>query len=337
MPAGSVRAAWLAELARVDLSVIAAQPAWAADEYSAASRLSRQTAAGAHPAGPPAVSGADWVRRLPDLALSSLDRWDLEPDGPARAGHTAVVVPVRRQEQRLALKLSWPHPMLLGEVLALRHWAGRGAARLVAADPGAGLILLERLDADHDLSGEPLHQACEALGEVLALLHRPAPAGIVRATLWLAEQLSPTQPGVPRRLLDRARGLLDELAGDADPPLLLHGDLHFGNVLGALPLAEERTTGDEWVAIDPQPLAGAAGLELQAALRNRLDEYPDGSGFRWGVRYRVGLICDSAGIDEELARRWAIVRACVDAVWAAADGDSAAVSLHIALMKALDD
>ena len=94
----------------------------------------------------PDVSGAEWLRRLPSLIDASLARWDLVPDGEARHGECALVLPVRLQGNDFAdsaptreaiLKLTWPHDEARLEHLALRHWNGRGAVRLLAADPAS--------------------------------------------------------------------------------------------------------------------------------------------------------------------------------------------------------
>ncbi len=258
-------------------------------------------------------------------------RWDLSLDGPAMAGHASVVLPVRRDGERLALKAGWPHALAHVEHVALRLWAGGPAARLAAADPSSTTMLIERLDPGRTLAAEPLDEACETLGRLLGSLAVPAPPVVPEARGWLAAELArPAAAELPRRLTSRATGLLDDLGNS--PPRLVHGDLHFDNVL-ARPLPDGRR---EWVAIDPQPLAGHPGLDLQAVLRDRTEEYPPGSGLRWGVRNRLGIVCEAAGLDEDEARLWCYLRTCVDAIWAVEDGDHDQVRLHISLMKALD-
>ena len=113
-------------------------------------------------------SGSQWAGTLPRLIDAALTRWELIPDGPVMSGWTAVVVPVRRGTQPLALKVGWPHDEALGEHLALRHWNGVGAVRLVAADPASWSLLMERLDHTRDLSTLPMEQALAIAGETLA-------------------------------------------------------------------------------------------------------------------------------------------------------------------------
>lgn len=275
---------------------------------------------------------------LPHLLARTLDDWGVHPVGPARTGCTALVIPVERDGTALALKLVWPHTDGAGEPLALRLWDGNGAVRLVAANPGRGALLLEWLDPTRDLEDPAvdIDTACEIIGQLLRRLHVPAPPNIRSLAVFLDEHLHGarglTRAGdqLPRRAVDRALKLAtDLLAQDDATTTLVHGDLHFRNVLAA-----ER---EPWLTIDPKPLAGHPGIELQPVLRNRVPELGTGSAFRWSVRRRLEVVCDSAGIDEDTARGWTIVISTLEAYWATLAGVPEHVGLHLALAKALDD
>ena len=277
-------------------------------------------------------SGAAWASKAQRLLAEQFARWDLRADGDVRTGWTAVVAPVTRDGEPLALKVVRPSVDTDGEPLALRHWAGDGAVRLVAAEPSRGALLLERLDPARDLLALDIEEACTVIGSLLARLHRPAPPGLRRLGPWSQgwlEELA-RRDTLPRRFVSRARGLQRELQAAPDgEAALLHGDLHFENVLAG--------AREPWLAIDPQPIGGHPGFELHAVLRNRTDELGAGAAFRWSVRRRVDVVCEAAGIDPDVARLWTIVRCGIEAVWALDDGNSREVSFSIALAKALDD
>lgn len=281
-------------------------------------------------------SGADWAAGLPRLLAEVVDDWALEPLGVGASGQTSLVVPVGRDGERLALKLVWPHLEARDEPLVLRHWDGRGAVRLVAADPGRGALLLEALDADRDLGQVEIDTACAVVGELLRELNVPAPHGLRTLSSFARDQLARLQDSdgaLPRRMLDRTTGLVRELSRDPRcDATLVHTDLHYGNVLASLPGSGR----PEWLAIDPHAMAGHPGFELQPLLRNRVEELGTGSTFRYLVRRRLEICCEAAGIDEDEALAWTFVHTAVQAGWAAADGDRDAVSFNVALLKALD-
>ncbi|GAB3450335.1 streptomycin 6-kinase [Phycicoccus ginsengisoli] len=298
--------------------------------------VQRHTAQDGGVGGP---SGGDWASGLPRLLAQVCAEWHLEPTGSPRTGWTALVVPVAREGRPLALKLVWPHVEARDEALVLRHWDGRGAVRLVQADPTRWVLLLEALDAARDLRSLDIDSACDVAGRVLGELHRPAPPGLRLLSEFAqdqAEKIAAADGVLPPRMVDRVRGLVRDLVADpACDATLVHTDLHYENVLHTLP-GSTRPATDGWVAIDPHAMAGHPGFEVQPLLRNRVDELGTGSSFRWLVRRRLEVVCESAGIDEDEALAWSYVGAAMEARWAAQDGDQERVSFTVALLKALD-
>lgn len=281
-------------------------------------------------------SGQQWADRLPRLLADLLDDWGLSPNGPATPGSAALVVPVLRDGEAFALKLTWPHLEGRDEPLALRHWDGHGAVRLVAADPSRGALLLELLDSTRDLVSVDIDLACEVVGTVLAELNVPAPQGLMRLSSFAREQaakLAGSEGLLPRRMVERTNALVRDLTSDPRcDAVLLHTDLHYENVLASLPGSGRPS----WLAIDPHAMAGHPGFELQPLLRNRADELDTGSAFRYLTRRRLEICAEAAGIPEDEALAWSYVHSAFQAQWAAQKADHAAVSLHIALLKALD-
>ena len=281
------------------------------------------------PRSPDALSGVDWLRRLPRLLADLLDEWRLTPAGAVGWGLCAVVVPVSSVAGPAALKVTWPHQEAASEHLALRHWDGHGAVRLLRADPHRSALLLERLDPV-DLRSIPDEEACEVVGALLAQLRAPAIARTPTLSAYVARQLGKPPPVhvLPRRFVDQGRRLAAELGSDPGVDTdLLHSDLHGENVL--------RGERQPWLAIDPKPMAGERAFEVAPVLRNRVDELGTGSAFRWNVRRRLETVCAAAGIDEDRAKAWTIVRE-VDRAGDESPGSPGA-SLAVALIKAMND
>jgi streptomycin 6-kinase len=280
----------------------------------------------------PYVSGDDWLVHLPRLVEESLAEWDLTLDGDPMHGRCALVLPVRRRDGSPAvLKVTWPHADAQHEHLALQHWGGRGAVRLLAANPGRWTMLLERLNGGKDLYGVPIDEACQVIGDLLRQLDHPALPQLSRLSsecAQLVERLRSAPPAMPRRFVEQARSLVSDLVTDADiDSRMVHTDLHYWNVLAA-----ER---QRWLAIDPKPLAADPAYAVTPALWNRWDEATASGDLRRHLRHRLSIVCDGAGIDDERARAWSIVREVQNGLWAVEDDDGDELTKAIAIIKAM--
>jgi streptomycin 6-kinase len=247
---------------------------------------------------------ATWVDRLPNLLAGLMEEWELSSDGLMMHGYVALVVPVRTPSGRPAvLKISFPDEESEHEHLALQHWGGRGAVRLLRADPHRRAMLLERLHQERlddlwDL------EACEVVAALYPLLHVPAPPQFRSLTSYAArgaDRLAelPRNAPLPRRLVEQAVSLSRDFAVDPDSTgTMIHGDLHYENVMAA--------DREPWLAIDPKPMDGDPHYELAPMLWNRFEELA--GEVREGVRRRFHALVDHAELDEHRARDWVVVR-----------------------------
>jgi streptomycin 6-kinase len=259
--------------------------------------------------------GPDWVAwldRLPAVVRDLLDEWEVTADGEATYGYASLVLPVLAADGAQAvLKVGFPDWESEHEALALQRWHGDGAVRLLKADPHRQALLLERLSRE-DLGEHWDVQACEIIGGLYSRLHVPAPPQL-RTLSWYADQvaarLAALPPGapLPPRFVDQARSLAVSFATDeATDGTLIHTDLHYGNVLATDPGGREAEKGPSWLAIDPKPLSGDPHYEIAPLLWNRFGELA--GRIREGVRDRFFAAVDAAGLEEERARDWVIVR-----------------------------
>ena len=252
-----------------------------------------------------------WVDALPKLLDARLQTWDLRIDGTAGNGFCSIVIPVRTREHCPAmLKIAYPDEESEHEHLALRRWDGGGAVRLLRADPHQRALLLERLHPEN-LRGLWDIEACEIVAGLYGRIHVAAPpklrlltGHIARANADLATL--PRNAALPHRLIEQALTLGADLISDpASVGTLIHGDLHYDNVL-----AGDR---EPWLVIDPKPMSGDPHYELAPMLWNRWAEL-DGY-VRDGVRQRFHTLVDAAGLDVDRARAWVIVRMMHNALW----------------------
>lgn len=264
---------------------------------------------------------AHWLDRLPRLAARLLEDWRLRPDGDPLHGSCSLVLPVRTGDDiRAALKISFEgDEESEHEGLTLQRWGGDGAVTLLRADPRRRALLLEWLPGS-DLGEVYDVEACEIVAGLYPRLHRPALPQLRTMTSyverWLAElaDLGRDIP-FPRRYVEQALSLRRDLASDpASPGVIVHGDLHYGNVLAA--------GREPWLAIDPKPMDGDPHYEPAPMLLNRMDELEANASavpVREGIRRRFHTLVDVAGLDEERARDWVVVRMVLNAGWSVQD------------------
>ena len=108
----------------------------------------------------------------------------------------------------------------------------------------------------------------------------------------------PRSAPLPRRLVEQAIALgRDFVADPASTGTLIHGDLHYENVLAA--------DREPWLVIDPKPVNGDPHYEIAPMLWNRWDELAGDT--RDGVRRRFHTLVDAAGLADDRARAWVVV------------------------------
>ena len=129
----------------------------------------------------------------------------------------------------------------------------------------------------------------------------------------------------------------DFVADPASTGTLIHADLHYENVMAA--------DRQPWLAIDPKPMSGDPHYEPAPMLWNRFEELAGRRAQRaCGARFHA--LVDHAGLDEERARDWVVVRMLDNALWRLAGRPTASsgsrrtdeyLTMCIAIAKAVQD
>ena len=257
--------------------------------------------------------GRQWVDGFPVLLERCREQWgvvELEETFPY-IGYAWVAPGKLADGTQVVLKLAPPDKEFANEIVALRLYAGEGAVRLLEADPAATALLLERL-----LPGDTLAAGVEDDVEATAIaagvfrqLFRPLPADHPFPTIdrWgqaFERVAAPYAGGFPADLFEPAHQLYFDLCRSAGAPVLLHGDLHHWNILGA--------QREPWLAIDPKGVAGEPAYEVGAFLRNHL---PQGEDLAAVLRRRARQFSDVLGLDHERVVAWAFATSVLSALW----------------------
>ena len=255
------------------------------------------------------IGSASWLEELPKRVQRLCQHWSLELDGAAMHGGLSLVVPVRRAEEALVLRVAWPHGATGEEIIALRAWNGRGAVKLIEADIPSDALLLERLDSQRSLKTLPLEEALSVMGALLRRLAIPAPDGIPRLPNHAAglaagfrERWNASGRPFSERLLET---VIDAAVqrGPQAASLLVHYDLYDNNVLAG--------TREDWLAIDPKTISGDVEFGLAQMLWRRLEDMDGKTGFwrAWQV------LLEASGADAKSARGWTLLRVADYWLW----------------------
>ena len=266
------------------------------------------------------AAGAAWASRVPATIAACAERWSLQIGPPFPDLTYNVAAPARRADgTAVVLKVCFPDREFLTEAAALRLFAGRGAVQLLEADLEAGALLLERIEPGTSLVTLDDEVATAAAAAVMTRLWRPVPATHQFPTVgdWAAglgrlrARFGGGTGPLPALLVEKAERLFDELLASAPPPVLLHGDLHHGNVLAA--------HREPWLAIDPKGIIGEPAFETAALLHNPESLLAAPHPGRLLAR-RVDQLSERLGLDRERIRSWGIAQAVLAASWGLEDG-----------------
>lgn len=261
-----------------------------------------------------------WWADLPGVLDDLAGRWGLAVGDAVGRGNTSLVLRCRRGDGRAGmLKLTPDADLAAAEAAALWSWQPSGRVPAVwGAAPGA--VLLEALPDETPLaeSGRPVGPA--EIAGLIADLHRTGPPvpgpGVVPLaervdfvfTHWIRRHPSrgpAATRAVPVERLHRGHALARTLAADPCRPVLLHGDLHPGNVLDG---------GDRGlVAIDPRACVGDPAVDAVDWVF-----WPPAGPAAWDSRTRA--LAPAIGVTPDRLRSWCAAFAALLAAGEAARG-----------------
>jgi streptomycin 6-kinase len=254
-----------------------------------------------------------------------LARWDLVPDGEPIKTPSSLLLAVRHNGMPAMLKVAREEEERRGGTL-MEWWDGDGAAKVLARH--GEVLLLERATGSRSLAAMVADgqddETSRILCDVALRLHAPRPGPppeLVPLTRWF-EALAPaarTHGG----LLVRADSAAQALLADPRDVVVLHGDIHHGNVLDG---------GDRgWLAIDPKGLSGERTFDFVNILRNPDAELALAAG---RFHRQVEVLAAAAMVERHRLLDWTLAFAGLSAAWHLSEGTPADLDFAIAALAA---
>ncbi|MEU6043544.1 aminoglycoside phosphotransferase family protein [Streptomyces griseus] len=248
---------------------------------------------------------AAWCAGTPDLIARLASRWGLALGGPLPDGASSVALRCRWPDGTPAVLKVSPERDLMAEQVRMLGWfavSGRVPA-VLAADEEAGAMVLEEILPGTLAEYMPAASLPEQWAELLAALHGVAPTPQLTRVLRgrceesfarVGRRLS--EPAIGTRmdaaLWDRAIQRCERLLDTETTTVLLHGDLHLGNVLDG---GAERGL----LAIDPKACVGDPCFDA-------VDYVVAGAGLE-GVEVRCARVAAACGLDGDRLHAWSQV------------------------------
>ena len=268
------------------------------------------------------TQGEEWLQKLPSIINRFKQQWALEVGAPEHKLNYNYVAPARLQDGTEAiLKLGSPNPELLYEIDTLTAYDGKKAVRLLKSDREAGAMLLERIRPGKALTAlqeQDDEQATTIAATVIRDLSVEVPTEGTFPTIadWgkVFERIrSKELPVDIVPMLDRAERLLGELDQSKQAEKLLHGDLHFENIL-----LDEK---NGWVAIDPKGVVGDPTFEAARLLHNPQSLAQEANA-RQIIERRLEILSSTLNQDKKRLAQWGYVDCMLAASWGIEDNGS---------------
>jgi streptomycin 6-kinase len=211
-----------------------------------------------------------------------------------------------------------PDDEFLSGLDALLFYGGRGMVRVLEVARDDRIVLMELVIPGDTLWHAPIDRALEAVASVMSKLRGAPPKGHSFPDVRSYHRAWPNHvrlyrgPGpIDADLFDIGERLFIELCDSGAEPVVLHGDLHYGNVLSS--------DRQGWLAIDPKGVTGEPCYEVGDLFRNRVDELYGSADPVRAMRRRVDAVADLTSFDPERIRAWALAQAVLSEVWTADD------------------
>lgn len=255
-----------------------------------------------------------WLNELPKLLDEYAHKWQLTLGACyADASFNFVAPALLNNGEKVVLKCGIPHEAMQHEIAALQYFNGIGAARLLQAEQDKGIFLLEQVTPGTLLETHADENKTTVLAvKLMNQLHKPLAEKLAFPNLqdWfngfdkLYAQFNGKTGPFPKILVDSAKGISHELLSSMSDPVLLHGDLHYANILfsdrhGAL-------------AIDPKGVMGEREYEIPFP---RIDKGITKKFFK----RRIDCFIDISEFDRQRVIGWFFSKAMLAAWWSFED------------------
>lgn len=258
-------------------------------------------------------AGRQWLDSLPNLVKSFTSKHKLTITHPLRPlSYNYIIEATQKDGTSVIAKFLAPDKDATNEIHALRFMAGDGIVKLLDYDETHQVALLEKLTPGHILTTITEDNAIAITANIMKAVWKPIinpPHTFPTTQQWFARlnRHIDLPEGFSPDLLQLAKITADKLHNSLGELVLLHGDLHHGNILSS----EHR----QWRAIDPKGIIGEREYEVGAFLRNPTPELADTTITPEQLQHRVNTFSQLLTLDKQRLIDWGFSQAVLAAIW----------------------
>lgn len=246
------------------------------------------------------------IQPMPSKNMFSdyLTRWNLIPDGDPIKTNSSQLLPVRYHTIPAMLKIALIEEECRGNAL-MAWWSGVGSVPVLAYEGKA--LLMERARCNKSLIEIAMNcddEASRIICQVANILHVPKdnPPPLVSLSEWFKDLgITAIKYG---GIFNSAYTIATELLNAPEDIVVLHGDIHHGNILNFVT--------DNWRAIDPKGLIGERGFDFANLFCN--PNMSIASSPQRLIR-QLDIVASTAKLNPNRLLKWIVAYAGLSASW----------------------
>jgi len=276
-------------------------------------------------------SGLVWLENLPVLASTLAKIWNLRDLVSCEDLSYNYVMSGWRNDLPIILKIGIDLRSIQQECSAIHAFNGHGLIKLLEADLDHGAILITRavpgrtlVALFHDADDKALGIACN-LARQLHKATMPSEHKFPMLSEWFS--IIDQNWDLPNEKLQLARNLKNDLFNNSKTNVLLHGDLHYANIL---------SDSDDWVVIDPKGVIGDPMYDMTGCLlREPFKQMMGLSDIKGRLQHRMKFVAEYLKTDLKQVWVWTYIQSVMSICWSLEDGQD--VSLKRVFLGILEE
>ena len=261
--------------------------------------------------------GKDWLATLPAVTTELAQQWELSDLFPIENLSYNYILSGFQGTQPIIVKIGFNPQEIEKEFRTLKALKSHCVVDILAYNSEHNALLLERAIPGDTLASFFADQDVKATEIVCELIQKlPQPPTCEHAALESKSDdndiaIIDADWDIPYQILQKARTLKTQLLATTPQTILLHGDLHGGNII---------KQHDHWIIIDPTVILGEQAIELAIFIifpHEKFFQRPDAQTI---LKRRIITAAEILNLDPERIQRWCFVRLIMCWAWSLKHG-----------------